>query len=62
MIETKRTILYKFKKQFRNTPTDVIYIELDPAKSKRCGDFYLYNNSHIEELFHIVSNQKKHRR
>ena len=59
MLASKRSFFYKIKKQFRHGPGKVIYIELDPDCSKQCGDFYLYTDDHVQDLYRIVSKQKK---
>ncbi len=50
LLNSKRSLWYKFKKQFRHKPTDVLYVELDKTDCKMCGDYMLYTEKHIQQL------------
>ena len=50
LLNSKRSLWYKFKKQFRHKPTDVLYVELDKNDCKMCGDYMLYTEHHIKQL------------
>ena len=50
LLNSKRSLFYKFKKQFRHKQTDVLYVELDKSDCKMCGDYMLYTEKHIKQL------------
>lgn len=53
---TKRSLWYKFKKQFRHrNQAKVIYVELHEDEAKRCGDYNLYTLEHIQQLYRRIS-------
>ena len=56
LLGSKRSLWYKFKKQFRHKKTDVIYLELYENDSKICGDFKLFSEQHIQELLKKIQN------
>ncbi len=55
LLNSKRSLWYKFKKQFRHKPTDVLYVELDKTDCKMCGDYMLYTAHHIKQLYKQVT-------
>lgn len=60
LLGSKRSLFYRFKKKFRHKPVDVIYIELDKKDAQWVGDYMLYTNNHINELWRkIKHNQSK---
>ena len=50
LLQSRRSLWYKIKKQFRHKPKDVIYIELSEQECKRVGDYMLYTEQHIQQL------------
>ena len=54
LLNSKRSLFYKFKKQFRHKQTDVLYVELDKSDCKMCGDYMLYTEHHIKQLQKMV--------
>ena len=54
LLNSRRSLWYKFKKQFRHKPTDVLYVELDKSDCKMCGDYMLYTEKHINQLYKQV--------
>lgn len=49
---TTRSLYYKYKKINRHPETnaELIYIEVEKAQCKQCGDYYLCTLHHIEQL------------
>lgn len=59
LLNSKRSLFYKFKKQFRHKQTDVLYVELDKSDCKMCGDYMLYAEHHIKQLYEKVEKFNK---
>lgn len=53
---TVRSKFFRDKKKKRHSGANgnLIYVELDQKKSKRCGDYNLYTRHHIEQLIAII--------
>ena len=58
-LASHRSFFFKFKKQFRHKPTDVIYIELDKSRCYMTGDYMLYTEWHVGRLKKWVELQSR---
>ncbi len=54
LLNSRRSLFYKIKKQFRHKQTNVLYVELDKNDCKMCGDYMLYTQQHIEKLLKMI--------
>ena len=57
MQNTRRSIFFRNKKKNRHggKNADVIVVELDQRKSRRCGDYNLYTPEHVKEVYRTVA-------
>ena len=58
---TSRAKQFREKKKQRHNGknADAIYIELDPDESKRCGDYNLYTEKHVEYLIDEIKKKQE---
>ena len=56
MQNTRRALFFRSRKKSRHTNSnmDLINVELDPTKSKRCGDYNLYTMQHVEMVKKMI--------
>lgn len=54
---TRRSIFFRNRKKTRHNGSnaDVIYVELDPQDSKKCGDYYLFTKAHVKMVYNCIS-------
>ena len=57
LLDSKRSLSYKDKKEHRHKPVNVIYITLQHDDAKWVGNYMLYNKKHIQNLYDQIESE-----